>query len=447
MSISAFTSPILGMLTQSQSFSAISQNITNMNTGGYKAADTRFSTVLAQTFSNNHDVGGVLALNKNNISTQGNIVTTTNALDLAINGNGMFVVNPKVDGSGETLYTRDGAFSTQKNGTASVTITNSDNTTSSYTTDKGYLVDKNGYYVQAWTPDATGKFSTSSALSSVRIDNAAFSSEAAATTTAYLGGNLPAVSNSGDQKTMRASAYTSDGTLKTFELIWTRQTAAQTWNLRVRSDQEVSASDQDTTIDGTTSTPTVGSEATYVFDSTGHLTSGTAQDLTINYTDGKSLSFSLDLTDQTSIGSTFSYDQFDKDGRGPGQLNSFTFDDQGQILGTFSNGVQRALYKLPIATFVNADGLELRQGNLFATSSTSGSAVLRQVQDPAVVASGNNQQKTEFATFVPFAHELSNVNLESEFSRMIMTQKAYNMSATVFKTVDEMVKTASDLKS
>jgi flagellar hook protein FlgE len=159
------------------------------------------------------------------------------------------------------------------------------------------------------------------------------------------------------------------------------------------------------------------------------------------------VAFDLALDDVTSIGQSFIYEQFQKDGRGPGELVSYRFDEQGQILGRFSNGLERALYKLPLATFVNADGLEMRQGNLFAVSVSSGDPVYRQVRDPAVVVEGANQEKHEFAAFVPFAQELSNVNLENEFSRMILTQQAYNMSATVFKSVDEMTQTAAQLKA
>ena len=152
------------------------------------------------------------------------------------------------------------------------------------------------------------------------------------------------------------------------------------------------------------------------------------------------------MDDVTTIGQQLLYLDFQKDGRGSGELQSFYFDDSGQILGRFSNGVERALYKLPLATFVNPDGLEVVQGNLFAESEASGSVVLRQVRDPAVIVAGDNEQKSEFGTFVPFAHELSNTNLETEFSLMIMAQQAYNSSAMVFKTVDEMTKTASELK-
>jgi flagellar hook protein FlgE len=439
----AFSSPILGMLAQSQAFGSISQNITNMNTGGFKASQTQFSTILASTYSANKDVGGLISNTKNNISVQGNIVSSPNGLDLAINGKGMFVVNTKVDGSGEELYTRDGGFSVKKNGTASKTLTYDDGTSASFTYDKGYLVDKNGLYIQAWKPDASGNFSTSSALVSVRIDNDAFDSEAAASTNATLAANLPAEAEAGKEYVTKASAYTDTGTLKTFELVWTRDASAQTWQLNVRSNI-----DGDATIDSTGTSPISTDNLNLVFGSDGHLADAdTTQAITIAYTDGSSISFDLDITDVTSIGQTFIYSQFQKDGRGPGELQSFRFDDQGQILGRFSNGIERALYKLPIATFVNPDGLEMRQGNLFAVSGASGNPVYRQVRDPAVVVAGNNQEKHEFATFVPFAHELSNVNLQNEFSRMIMTQQAYNMSATVFKSVDEMTQTAAELKA
>lgn len=441
----AFSAPTLGMMAQSSGFSSISQNITNMNTGGYKGVNTRFSTVLASTYSNNQDIGGVLPVNKASINVQGRILSTTNNFDLAINGKGFFVVNSEVDGSGEELYTRDGGFNVRKNGTGTKNITYDDGTTESFTYDRGYLVDKNGHYLQAWEPDDSGNFSTSSTMVSVRIDNDAFDSEAAETSDATLAANLPAESEPGEERVTKASAYTSTGELKTFELVWKRDTTAQLWNLRVRTDADT---EPDSTIDGASTTPSNGSEISLQFGTDGHLDDDdTSQTISITYTDGDTLEFDLDITNVTSIGQTFIYEEFQKDGRGPGELLSTRFDEQGQILGRFSNGIERALYKLPLATFVNADGLEMRQGNLFAISETSGDVVYRQVRDPDVVVQGNNQEKHEFATFVPFAHELSNVNLENEFSRMILTQQAYNMSATVFKSVDEMTQTAAELKA
>ena len=139
----AFAAPSLGMLTQSSAFGTISQNITNMNTGGYKAANTRFTTVLASTFDSNSDIGGVRAFRKENVSIQGRLVSSTNNLDIAINGSGLFALNSDVGGGGDDLYTRDGAFQLTKNGTDTVTT---NGVTS--TVDKAYLTDKNGHFVQ-----------------------------------------------------------------------------------------------------------------------------------------------------------------------------------------------------------------------------------------------------------------------------------------------------------
>jgi flagellar hook protein FlgE len=448
----AFAAPILGMMAQSEAFGTISQNITNMNTGGFKASSTRFSTILASTFSNNSDVGGVKPATKNYISQQGRTISSNNPLDIAINGKGMFLLNSEVDGSGEELYTRDGGFEIRVVGTDTTTLDDG----TEVTIQPGYLVDKNGNFVQGWEPDENGNFSTSSATSSIRLDNDAFDSEAQATTDASLAINLPVNAVVGDTETVPASIYDSTGELRSFEMVW-EKTGVQTWQMYIRSDGDA---DPDANVGQAGTTPSSLAPETYVFDEFGHLPDGTSLDVTIDFLmDGDPdtagtqavgpLSFALDLENATSIGQSFLYVDFQKDGRGEGKLQSLAFDESGQILGKFTNGVERALYKLPLATFVNPDGLEVRQGNLFAESPLSGSAVLRQVRDPDVVAEGalNNQTKSEFGTFIPFAHELGNTNLEMEFSMMIMTQQAYNSSATVFKTVDEMTKTAADLKS
>ena len=143
----------------------------------------------------------------------------------------------------------------------------------------------------------------------------------------------------------------------------------------------------------------------------------------------------LDLSNVTSIGSNLLYNDFQKDGRVSGDLDTIGFSDQGFVVGNFSNGAVRNLYQLPLATFIAPDQLEQVQGNLFTVSTISGTPTYR-----ASDIDG-------FATFTPFAHELSNTNLSAEFSKMILVQQAYNSSATVFKTVDEMTQTAAELKT
>ena len=137
-----FTSPILGMLAQTSALGSISQNISNMNTGGYKAHDTKFSTVLASTYSNSRDIGGLTANTRNFIEQQGRIISSTSGMDLAISGKGLYVLNTEVDGSGDTLYTRDGGFEIKSGDEATNGAGNIYN--------EGYVVDKNGYYLQGW---------------------------------------------------------------------------------------------------------------------------------------------------------------------------------------------------------------------------------------------------------------------------------------------------------
>ncbi|HJO97057.1 MAG TPA: flagellar hook-basal body complex protein, partial [Rhodospirillales bacterium] len=92
------------------------------------------------------------------------------------------------------------------------------------------------------------------------------------------------------------------------------------------------------------------------------------------------------------------------------------------------------IYKVPLAQFANPNALEMKNGNVFAESGESGT--------PNVVVAGANG----FATFLPNSREMSNVDMADEFTRMIVTQTAYNSPASVFRTVDEMTETARDLK-
>ena len=115
------SAPIAGMMAQTSAFGAISDNITNMRTGGYKSTEVRFRTALATTFFDNSDVGGIVPIRVNNIEQQGVLNSTDNPNNLAISGKGLFVLNTEGDGTGETLYTRDGQFQLKNNGEETIT--------------------------------------------------------------------------------------------------------------------------------------------------------------------------------------------------------------------------------------------------------------------------------------------------------------------------------------
>ena len=199
---SAFTIPSLGMRAQSYSLATIGNNIANVSTGGFKRTDTNFSTLLSRTIDKQSDIGGVRPKDLNQISQQGRMEISNRELDLAINGQGFFILNSTAAGGGQTYYGRDGSFEMATLNDISVTGTpsldaNGNILPNTITAKDGYLVDKNGYFLQGWTADpVTGLFSSSS-LSSLRIDPYAFATAGQTTTTAALELNLPAADSAG----------------------------------------------------------------------------------------------------------------------------------------------------------------------------------------------------------------------------------------------------------
>jgi flagellar hook protein FlgE len=548
-----FAAPVAAMMAQSTKMESISTNIANLNTGGYKRTETNFSTLVAQTYGSNNDIGGVRAISKSMISQQGNLKASDSNYDVAINGSGFFVLNTQVDGNGTTLYGRDGTLE-QKLG-EEISITVNGQTVQSY---EGFLVDKNGYYLQGWPVNADGEtFPTDEAsLQSIRIDPEAFTSNGEASTTASIGLNLPSDSANNYNESTFIKAYNSSGDLVDYQLRFTNQvlgtntttvtptwnipasaavgytesedltiyntegfeqtvtmtwtkTAADTWNLEAYEGS--TAIDIDGTSDGTanpvsvTFDPITGAitaptsvsvatqatnGATFTFDmanltqlagATISQTSTTidgvaAQQIDNNWTlevfesngtaltidtdttptrlqltftgdgtlstptsltiPGSAGSLALDISDITNYASgTLVEDYYEYDGRSDARLTGFQFDDSGEIIGQFSDATQRPIYKLPLATFTNPDGLDPINGNVYRYDPLAGTPVIR-------TASGQGA-----GTFVPNALELSNVELADEFTKMIVTQNAYNTASTVIKTVDEMTEVARDLKA
>jgi flagellar hook protein FlgE len=110
-----------------------------------------------------------------------------------------------------------------------------------------------------------------------------------------------------------------------------------------------------------------------------------------------------------------------------GQLNGVSVDDEGFVVGTFTNGATQKLYRLPLATFANPLALDPRTGNVYAQTSASGEFNLR---DAGQGGAG---------TIVPSALESANVDLADEFTKMIVTQRAYSANARVITTADQML--------
>lgn len=219
---------MMGMMSQSTALNTIGNNIANVSTVGYKKTDNGFATILSRSIQNVSDLGGVKPQGMQRIDKGGNVVASNRNLDAAINGKGMFVLNTKLDGTGETFYTRDGTFSTVKG--ADITAT-ADDGVSTITTQEAHLVDKNGYYVMAWQPQPDGSFNTAGAMSAMRVDAYAFQGNAITTSQARMDLNLPADGVVGDSNLYNIKVYDSTGVERAVTLDFVKQTALNAWTV------------------------------------------------------------------------------------------------------------------------------------------------------------------------------------------------------------------------
>ena len=207
-------------------------------------------------------------------------------------------------------------------------------------------------------------------------------------------------------------------------------TAATTANfLAVANNTATNATTTANVVSTTTSAP-----VTITFDQKGAVSTPTSLPLALTFAGGGTATVALDISGISQFAGDFTPFIYTKNGFAATDMKRVTFDSKGQVIGVFDNGTDRAIYQIPLAQFANPNALEMKNGNVFAESGESGTA--------RVVVAGSGG----FATFLPNSREMSNVDLADEFTRMIVTQTAYNSAASVFRTVDQMTETARDLK-
>ncbi|MBM3565050.1 MAG: flagellar hook-basal body complex protein [Alphaproteobacteria bacterium] len=430
---SAFAPSILGMSAQASALGTISANVANVSTGGYKRTETRFQTVLSDTLGPLQDIGGVRTAEFKMIDKQGVIFPTKRDLDLAIVGDGFFVLSDKITG-GNTFYSRDGSFEAR--------VENS----------QGYLVDKNGYYLMGWEADTQGNFPTSGATKALRIDPAYFKDLFETTSTAKLTTNLPSTAalttthatavtnfdagqNPAGFHSYSMSVVDSAGARKPIRFNFTRS-GQNTW--------QISATTQTATSTNTTTAAT-----TLTFSQKGVLTAPTSSiNFSVSFNGGSTATFALDVSAMTQYDSDFLTLFQNSNGFEKSDLEQLYWDDKGYLNGEFVSSNSRRLYRVPLANFVSPNNLETLNGMVFRETQFSGAATVKPVDGGGIAATSStpgNRLGDSGATFAPGAIEQSNVDIAEEFTRMIQTQAAYNANSVAFRTNDELTMTARDL--
>ncbi|MEW5800612.1 MAG: flagellar hook protein FlgE [bacterium] len=388
--LGCLTTGVSGLSANNSDMSVIANNIANANTTAYKSQRSNFADVLSQRFGDLEVGSGVSVYSISSMSNQGPMNATNNVTDLAIDGAGFFVVK---DNSG-TYYTRAGQFHVDKD---------------------GKLVTPKGCAVQGW--DLRSNSGTASLPSDIDISDVSLPPKA--TETISMGVNLAS-----DDDAITATFDLEDSTTynKAFSVpvyddlgnahnvtLYFQKTAEDQWTWY--------ASDGGTYLDGQTGNLDFTAES---------LAEGT---ITI---DG--LSMTIDFSDTTQFGSTYSMNSIDQDGYEAGSLKRISVTQQGVIQAILTNGRAQDIALIALADFKDPDGLMKVGDNLYLFTPQSGQPV---INPPETGGKGR---------ILAYYLEGSNVDLAAEFVRMIVTQRAFQANARTITTADQMLTELVNLK-
>ncbi len=403
-----FAIALSGLNAASADLEVTANNVANVNTNGFKESRAQFSEVFAvgtQSVGNTASGGGVRLSNIAQQFTQGNIDFTDNALDLAIGGEGFFVLSD----NGARTYTRAGAFGLDN---------------------QGFVVNADGARLQAYPSAGNGQFNTGTPTD-LQLTTGANPPQA--TSSADFGLNLPAdapvpanpVFDPADpasfNHTTSVTVYDSLGAAHTATVFFIKDAAANTWNTQVE-------------IDGTA----VGGSTQLVFNNDGSLNSPINGQMALNpytpTTGAADLTITLDFLTATQYGNAFGVNALSQDGFTTGRLTGVSVDPEGVIFARFTNGQSTELGKLALANFVNPQGLQQIGDTNWAESFQSGDVLLGE----AGTAS--------FGTIQSGGLEASNVDLTAQLVQMITAQRNFQANAQMIEAADAVTQTVINIR-
>lgn len=428
-----FGTAISGLNAASSDLKVLGNNIANSNTTGFKASRAEFADVFpaSKLGSGALSIGsGVKLADVAQEFTQGNISSTNNNLDLAVNGQGFF----RMSDSGSVVYSRNGSFNVDKDG---YIVNSSGQRLTGYTADAGTVSGVLGDLQLSNSnnpPNTTSKVTEllnldASATAKTASDPAlamgteVFQSDGV---TSYTPPRYEPPDPSSYNHATSFTVYDSLGTAHTATEYF-RKTADNTWTVEMSVDNQAFV----TPAEGTTLT----------FDNTGALTDPAGPPLgVLTYsavpvgTGAADMSFTADYSSTTQFGASFSVNGLTQDGYTTGQLSGVDVDPQGVIYGRYTNGQSQALGQVVLANFNDPQGLRQLGNTSWAETAESGAAL---VGTPGSSSLGVLQSG---------ALEDSNVDLTQQLVSLITAQRNFQANAQVINTTDQITQTIINLR-
>jgi flagellar hook protein FlgE len=390
----AFSTARSGLTAHSAALAVIGNNIANVSTIAFKGSRAEFADLLsAEQGGQLGKIGlGTRIAAVRTLFGQGTFDTTGRALDMAIEGEGFFVLGNQ-DG---LVYTRAGNFQIQADGTVTNLL---------------------GYALQG-TPLGT----TTGTRGDIVLQTS-LTADPQATTAVTLGGNVDGATAPAGTFTTQVQVFDGQGVAHEVQLTFTKTATANQWTVDATVDgSEVTG--------GTPGTPSTLGSTTITFNpADGKYASGSPLNLTVgSWTSGATgTPVAIDLTAFTQQAGDSGVTQLEQDGFGKGGVQSLTVDEKGILTAHFDNGQTRDLYQLAIASFANPEGLTPGGNQIFRESSASGPALIGTAQ-----TAGNG-------SIIGGALENSNVELAQQFIDLISTQRAFQANAKVITTGDQIL--------
>lgn len=414
--LQAMLSGVASIKAQQTRMNVIGDNLANVNTTAFKGARVSFQEMMAQTISggmapsgtlggtNPEQIGmGVMVGSTDTNHAQGSLEATNRPTDLAIQGNGFFMVS---DGN-STSYTRDGGFSLDA---------------------KGDLVQRSsGQKLIGWPANALGEIDRSAAPTATLNIPIGSLTATQATTKVTMTGNLSSEAPATETWTQNVRVYDATGAKHDLTVKFSSRTApvtggptgaASSWNWEV-SENGTALADS-----------TTAGNAPLYFDANGKAIAPA----TLNSVPLNGSPISLDFGSVSSVASASQVTLRDQNGYAPGSLESFSIGGDGKITGIFTNGMTRTLGQVATAIFTNPGGLERTGGNLYRPTANSGVAAVSQAN-----TDGHGAISAGYL-------EGSNVDMSQEFTDLIITQRGFQANTKIVSTVDEMMQELLQLK-